>query len=89
MEDSTPKTLVFLKFYEVASILLGGLTGLLIAIPSSKGLLTVLGLIVGLAIGYRRRKSRIFFYFSGLCVLILLSLIVSQGTPPILPASEH
>ena len=59
--------------------MLGALTGALIVIPittveAGAGLVAV-GAAAGGLVGYRRRKSRAFFYFAIACALILSTII--------------
>lgn len=71
------------KFYAFSSIVLGGITGILIVLPmagSSETLsvpyqmsYTLLGAILGAMVGYRRRKSRYFTYF---CIAAILCLSI-------------
>lgn len=78
------------SLHSMSSVVLATLTGLLIVLPlAGSGDPTSgvgLGLIGGLAgfmVGYRRRHSRAFFYFSLVCVLVLAVVVSfnSQGTP--------
>jgi len=72
----------FSKFYQISSVVLGTLAGLLIAVPISINMgpgmapvfLLLFGLVGGL-MGYRRRDSRVFFYLSIVSVLVLSSII--------------
>lgn len=70
----------FHAFRTFASVILGALIGLLISLPivlpSGYHFLFVLPfIIVGGMIGYRRRESRGFLYFSFVAVLLLSSLV--------------
>lgn len=71
----------FQKFMATANIILGSLVGCLICIPiitTSEGPrlpVLVLSGLAGAAIGFRRRSSRAFLYFSIICVLALSCLI--------------
>lgn len=64
-------------FIRYANIVLGGLLGVLIAIPvsSEAPFQLILGLVLGALVGYRRRDSRLFMYMTIVFVLILSSLI--------------
>jgi len=70
------------KFYQVSSVMLGSIAGVLIAVPVSSSiesawgaLLLLLFGLAGVLMGYRRRDSRMFFYLSIVCVLVLSSVI--------------
>lgn len=67
-------------FRTLATMLLSVLTGCLIMIPIAQesGLLVLGGGVLGLAIGYRRRKSHLFFYFTLISTVILASLITGS-----------
>ncbi len=73
------------QFNQIASIVLAGVIGVLIAAPLalsyyrdySLGVI-ILGLVGGLLVGYRRRRSRPFFYFCLVATLILSSLMFSS-----------
>ncbi len=72
-------------FREIACILLGGLTGLLIALPWSFSsqdwpafLAPILGGLLGLAVGYRQRGNVFFFYLCLISIIALATLLSSQ-----------
>jgi hypothetical protein len=72
----------FQSFRSASSVVLGSLTGILIALPAALPLGAVGSAVVsivagagGAAIGYRRRHSVGFFYFALICVLVLASLL--------------
>lgn len=71
----------FKMFMAAANIFLGALTGCLISIPlvTTSSIpplpVTLLSILGGAAIGYRRRASRAFLYFAIVCVLALSCLI--------------
>jgi CHASE2 domain-containing sensor protein len=77
-----------LQFQLVASLALGTLSGLLIGLPLAQTqsplvascLMTVFGLM-GLLIGYRRRKDRAFLYIC-FAVVLLLSGTISTSLVP-------
>jgi len=76
------ETQPFSKFLNIACISVGGMVGCLIAIPltfssngSSKFVVLLASIALGMLVGYRRRGSRVFLYFCLLCVLILSSLV--------------
>lgn len=75
--DTIPVT----RFQTCASVALGGMIGTLIALPfalpqGSIGALYLLPLLfLGGMIGYRRRESRAFLYFSFVAILLLSSLL--------------
>ena len=73
------------KFLQYATIGLSGMVGALIAIAwapaagASKGLgIILLGTIMGLLVGYRRRDSKFFFYLTLVCICALSSVISFQ-----------
>ena len=80
--------LSFDSFYSLLTIILSGVTGVLIGVPASSYLISsgainpTLGFFVlvffglaGARIGYLRRNNRAFFYLSFFAVLVLSSLI--------------
>jgi len=86
----------YMRFRRYASMLLAGMTGLMIAYPYALGylgtpyksyLILISSFIAGVLIGYRRRNSRIFLYFCMLAIIILASVISlslgfdTQGNP--------
>ncbi len=78
----------FHTFRTFASVVLGALIGLLIALPlalpSGYNLVLIVPFVImGGVIGYRRRESRGFLYFSFVAVLLLSSLVSrSMIVPP-------
>lgn len=78
----------FEGFIQVSTVILGIMTGYLIGIPAAlylnlqTPLLLFLFAIGGGLVGYRRRKSRVFFYFALLCVLALSSVIFFYALIP-------
>jgi hypothetical protein len=75
-------SLSFKKFIQVSCILMGAFTGALISLPIAGALgpipppAAVLGFTtLGALVGYRRRNSHAFFYFSLFCVMVLSTLI--------------
>ncbi|MBN8548274.1 MAG: hypothetical protein J0M12_03040 [Deltaproteobacteria bacterium] len=88
-----------LEFREIASILLGALTGALIGFPwvtsvdvSVAGLIVVISAILGGVIGYRKRRSTLFFYVCLIAVVGLATLLSTRimccGEQPTLPQSS-
>ena len=77
-------TLNFNSFRAIACALLGAFVGALIALPllaSTEGLrlpLFIAFTAAGGLIGYRKRASTLFFYFSLIAVVALASLISYQ-----------
>lgn len=75
------------SFQEVATTILGGFTGCLLALPFLTAdspatiVYALVGTALGLMLGYRRRQSRFFFYVCLLSVLVLSSLLVKSITP--------
>jgi hypothetical protein len=68
------------EFFGFTCVILGAFAGLLLAMPmvlrsetSFAPLFLVLGMFLGGVIGYRRRKSRVFFY---VCLIVILMLSV-------------
>jgi hypothetical protein len=75
-------SLPFKKFTQASCILMGAFTGALIALPIAGSLgpipppVAVVGFsTLGALVGYRRRNSHAFFYFSLFCVMVLSTLI--------------
>jgi len=68
------------------NVIMGAIIGLLIGLPialSKEAFVIVLvTLPLGTLIGYRHRKSRLFLYFSVICVLILSWLVSFQMVAP-------
>lgn len=65
-------------FYRFITPLLGFMIGLLVAIPASTagiGPAAWIMPVMGLFVGYKNRKSRVFFYFSLFCVTVLSGVI--------------
>lgn len=65
------------------SIILSGFTGVLISMPALFSMHPILGLpitalfaLAGARIGYKRRESDGFFYFTLLCSVILVTLLL-------------
>ncbi|RMD87855.1 MAG: hypothetical protein D6808_00705 [Candidatus Dadabacteria bacterium] len=76
------------KFYQLATMALSTLCGILIALPtalsSKQGFLAQFALIaalgsVGFLIGRKRKDSRLFFYLSLICCVILITLLCRQS----------
>lgn len=72
-------------FRELACVLLGGVCGFLASIPlvlsdilPAKFALIPIFTIGGSLVGYRRRKSVVFFYFVLIAILVLTSILVFQ-----------
>ncbi len=81
-DESAP----FQRFRELSCILLGGLVGALIGTPVAAAvqppaspLILIAALALGVAVGYRRRRSPGFFYFALLAVCILAGLLAMSG----------
>lgn len=75
-----------LRFQQIATIVLAGITGLLIALPIGlpKGpeasmLYALGGLLFGAVSGYRRRNSKIFMYFCMIASAVLSTLLIFYG----------
>ena len=77
-------------FYRTACVVLGALMGLLIVLPLTLGFgssplrtlsALVIGTLLGGAVGYRRRESRLFLYFSIVSVALLSGVLVSSLGP--------
>lgn len=74
-------------FREISAPVLGGMVGLFIAMPLAPGYspapaLALLALFttIGVAIGFRRRKSVIFFYFCLISAVLLAWILVFRMT---------
>jgi uncharacterized membrane protein HdeD (DUF308 family) len=78
------------RFQSIASVVLGAITGLLIALPFSisggaivmGALFLILGGAAGAYIGYRRRENRAFLYLCFGAILILAGTISNSFEPP-------
>lgn len=79
------------SFQATATVILGAFVGVLILAPfaatyaqQGKLVLSVIflaiGASLGLLIGYRRRESRTFFYFSMVAVVVLAMIISNSVT---------
>ncbi|MCB0321147.1 MAG: LPXTG cell wall anchor domain-containing protein [Bdellovibrionales bacterium] len=75
-------------FKTLSAVILGSLTGLLIAFPIATGadaqigaLAMIAGIGAGGLVGYRRRESRGFLYFSFVAILVLAGTISTSYQP--------
>ena len=87
-------SLPFNKFTQASCIVMGAFTGALIAIPISGSFgpvpppaILVRVTALGALVGYRRRNSHAFFYFSLFCVLVLSTLISFYLMAPVPPTT--
>jgi hypothetical protein len=83
MENKAEKTPF--SFNHFAAVMLGGISGFLIAAPLALSTATPLALIAGFAagglVGYRRRNSRGFLYLCFIVVLVLAGVLSSSLGP--------
>lgn len=73
------------SFYRVITPLLGVMIGLLVAFPASATEIGAAAWILpcmGGLVGYRKRDSRAFFYFSLFCVTILAGVVGTSVVEP-------
>jgi hypothetical protein len=77
-------SLKYEHFLQAATILLSAATGLVITLPFAfgeagiGGMLAVAGLCLGIIAGYKRRRSRGFFYLSAVALLCVSTLVFSN-----------
>ncbi len=75
-----------LKLNEIGAVVFGGISGCLAGIPAAAAfgsslapLMVTLFTAMGLMVGYKKRKSRPFFYLSLFTTLALTTILAGSG----------